>query len=380
MTAPARPPMPVLPQTGRAGLQFLGDLQVFSSTTLKEAARDAFYEDEELGALGDQPMGDRPPEELNAIVAKATEKANAIPAHRFNRLYQRVVAEGVYDRGIPAAEEKRAEYEATVEKDPATNPNHGTLTLDPDFEEPAYTSDVEWHLAPGGWGGFDLSMLMFMSGVMPYIFRKGGYAAVDVGVDIFSQRLTVLDQLPKDREYKRIYECGSGGTPTLGMLRQKFPDAELVGADISAEMQQGGHRMDRKMGLGVHLKQEDCRNTSELDNYYDAVVAYAVFHETPDDVCSDIIQEMFRILAPGGTMLISDPGPFRALTPYQAVLYDWEGDNREEPYFGASIRRNLPQIMRDAGFVETREYGVGNGNYPWVTLGRKPEADEAVKS
>lgn len=373
MTAPARPHLPTLPQTGRAGLQFLGDLQVYSSTALKDSAKAQFYADPEMAEIGDEPMGDRAPEELEAIVARATEKAQAIPAHRFNRLYQRVVAEGVYDRGIPAAEEKRAEYEASVEDDPGNHPKAGTLTIDPDFEEPAYTSDVEWHLMPGGWDGFDLSMLMFMSGVMPYIFRKGGYAAVDVGADIFAQRLTVLDQLPKDREYKRIYECGSGGTPTLGMLRQKFPDAELVGADLSAAMQQGGHKMDRKMGFGVHLKQEDCRNTSEPDDHYDAVVAYAVFHETPDDVCRDIIAEMFRILAPGGTMLISDPGPFRALTPYQAVLYDWEGDNREEPYFGASIRRNLPQIMRDVGFEDAREYGVGDGNYPWVTLGRKPD-------
>jgi SAM-dependent methyltransferase len=249
--------------------------------------------------------------------------------------------------------------------------------VNPDLDGPAYCDDVEWHLMPGGWDGFDLSMLMFRSGVVPHIFSKGGYAAVDVGVDIFAQRMTVLDQLPATREYKRIYECGSGGTPTLAMLRKKFPDAELVGADLSGAMQEAGHKMDKQMGINVHLKQEDCRATSEPDNHYDAVVAYAVFHETPDDVCRDIMAEMHRILAPGGYMLISDPGPFRALTPYQAVLYDWETENREEPYFGASIRRNLPQIMRDVGFATASEYGVGNGNYPWVTLGQKAqEADQ----
>lgn len=367
--------MITLPQTGRAGLQFLGDLQVHSSTALKDAAREAFYADPEMAALGDEPLGDRSPGELDAIVEKAKAVAQAIPAHRFNRLYQRIVAEGVYDRGIPAAEEKRAEYEASLGEEPADHPDTGTLSLDPGFAGPAYCEDVEWHLMPGGWDGFDLAMPMFMGGVVPHIFRKGGYAAVDVGADIYAQRMKVLDQLPDTRTYRRIYECGSGGTPTLAMLRQKFPDAELVGADLSGAMQEAGHRMDRRMGLGVHLKQEDCRATSEPDDHYDAVVAYAVFHETPDDVCADIIAEMFRILAPGGTMLISDPGPLRALTPYQAVLYDWEQENREEPYFGASIRRNLPAIMREAGFVETREFGLGNGNYPWVTMGTKPESE-----
>jgi SAM-dependent methyltransferase len=328
-----------------------------------------------MAELGDKPLGDRPRDELEKIVARATELAEQVPAHRFNRFYQRMVAEGVYDRGIPAAEERRAEYENSADEDKGAHPNTGTLQLDPNFQNPAYCEDVEWHLMPGGWDGFDLSMLMFMSGVVPYIFRKGGYAAVDVGADIYAQRTKVLDQLPSDRRYGRIYECGSGGTPTLAMLRQKFPDAELVGADLSGAMQKSGHRMDQKTGLNVHLKQEDCRHTSEPDNHYDAVVAYAVFHETPDDVCAEIIAEMHRILAPGGYMLISDPGPLRALTPYQAVLYDWEGENREEPYFGISIRRNLPQIMRSVGFEDAREYGLGNGNYPWVTIGRKPEIE-----
>lgn len=366
-----------LPQSGRAGLQFLGDLQVHSSTDLKEAAKAAFYADPEMSELGDRPLGDRPSEKLEAIVARATQRAQAIPAYRFNRLFQRIVAEGVYDRGIPAAEEKRAEYLATKDAEGDPHPNTGTLVLDPDFEEPSYCSEVEWHLMPGGWDGFDLSMLMFMSGVVPHIFRKGGYAAVDVGANIYEQRAKVLDQLPADREYRRIYECGSGGTPTLLMLRQKFPDAQLVGTDLSGAMQKAGHQMDRKMGLNVHLKQEDCRATSEPDDHYDAIVAYAVFHETPDDVCRDIIKEMFRICAPGGYMLISDPGPLRALTPYQAVLYDWEQENREEPYFGASIRRNLPAIMSEVGFKAAREFGLGNGNYPWVTLARKPDTEVA---
>lgn len=360
-----------LPQTGRAGLQFLGDLQVYSSSTLLEEAKSAFYEDPEMAKLGDQPMGDRPAEELEALVEKANKAAAHIPAHRFNRLYQRMVAEAVYDRGIPAAEEKRPfAQEVLAAKIDTVHPNVGTLTLQEGFEIPDYAADVEWHLMPGGWDGYDLSFLMFMSGVMPYIFKKGGYAAVDVGVDIFSQRGQVIDQLPEGT-YNRIYEAGCGGTPTLAILRQKFPDAELVGSDLSASMLQGGHKMDQKMGLNVHLKQEDCRHTSEPDNHYDAVVSYAVFHETPDDVCYDFLKEMHRILAPGGHILISDPGPFRALSPYQAVLYDWEQDNREEPHFGASIRRHLPNMLRDIGFEHAEEYNVGPHVYPWVTLGRK---------
>ncbi len=287
--------------------------------------------------------------------------------------FQRFVAEAIYDRGIPAAEERREEVAKDLNGDEQAHTNTGSLHLDSDLEEPEDYRGVEWHLMPGGWDGYDLSSLMFVKGVMPYIFRHGGFAAVEVGVDTSSQRMDVLNHLPKDN-YQRFYDCGCGGTSTLAVIRQKFPHAELVGGDVSRAMLEGGHKVDQALGLNVTLKQEDCRNTSEPDNYYDAVVSYAVFHEVSDETASQIIKEMYRILAPGGDFIVSDPGPLKALTPYQAVLADWETDHREEPHFGASIRRSLPDIMCEAGFVDVKDFGVGKGNYPWVTLGSKPEA------
>lgn len=358
-----------LSQAGRAGLQFMGSLQRYSSTVLENRARQAFTDQcrsDDLSPLGQQ--GDS--SAIESALERAIGLAETLPDFRFNRLYQRLVAEAVYDRGIPAAEERRSAAGDLLRPAPPTE-SSGTLTLDPDLPVPDYYRGVEWHLMPGGWDGYDLSMLMFMSGVVPYIFRHGGYAAVAVDADIFAQRTQVLGQLPR-HDYRRIYEAGSGGTPTLAMLRRAFPDAQLTGADLSAHMQKAGHEMDKKMGLNVHLKQEDCRYTSEPDNHYDAVVAYALFHETPDEVCSDILREMYRIMAPGADILISDPPPLRVLQPFDAVLADWETENREEPYFGASIRRNLPDLLASIGFAEAREFAVGDDTYPWVTLARKP--------
>ena len=169
-----------LSQSGRAGLQLMGSLQRYSSTVLAERARHQFYAD---GEVAPTPIGDRPLPELEAAVASATERANGIQAHRFNRFYQRIVAEAIYDRGIPAAEEKRAEAQSMLQPAAATEAS-GSITLNPDLPMPEYYAGVEWHLMPGGWDGYDLSMLMFMSGVVPYIFRHGGYAAVEVDADI----------------------------------------------------------------------------------------------------------------------------------------------------------------------------------------------------
>ena len=56
----------------------------------------------------------------------------------------------------------------------------------------------------------------------------------------------------------------------------------------------------------------------------------------PPAVSEAMIKEMFRILAPNGEMVISDPPPFRGVNPMQAVVLDWDTDNRAEPFFSAA--------------------------------------------
>lgn len=363
--------MITMSQEGRAALQLLGNLQEYSSSELRKAAKEDLYDDAELAAVGDAPMGNRPAEELNRLAAHATERANLSQPHRFERFFQRMVAEGIYDRGIPAAEEMRPMLDDQTAT-PVDLSQAGTLELNPELDVPTSYNGVEWHLMPGGWDGYDLSGVMFMSGVSPFIFSRGGYAAVPVGTDIMRQREDFLDQLPDDLTYRRVYDFGCAGSGLLSMVRRRFPDAELAGCDLSASLLRGGHMMDARMGLGVALKQESATATSEPDNHYDAALSYAVLHEMDDRIARESLEEMFRILAPGGVLLISDPGPLRALSPYQAALYDWETDHREEPFFSASIRRDLVGWLKDIGYVDCDAYAIGQDSYPWVTIGRKP--------
>jgi len=361
-----------LSQEGRAGLQLLGNLQEYTSSKLRERVHEDFYSDAEMAAIGDQPIGKRGAEAEDAIAQKAAAVADGIQTHRFERFYQRIVAEDVYNRGIPAAEELRPKAGAFLAP-PTDLPDGVDLTLNPDLDLPESFKDVEWHLMPGGWEGYDMSGVMFMAGVSPFIFARGGYAAVQPRADIMNQRQRYLDQLPDDIDYHRFFDFGSAGSGLLGMVHKRYPDAKLAGCDLSASLLKGGAKMAAMMGFDVQLKQESASATSEPDNHYDAALSYAVLHEMDDQITYDSLKEMYRILKPGGVLLISDPGPLRALNPYQAVLYDWETEHREEPHFSASIRRDLPAWMAEIGYVNCEEYGIDGENYPWITRGRKPE-------
>lgn len=357
-------------QRGRAGLQFLGSLQVYSSSTLRDRAEADYATQPEAPELAAEFQGDARPHVWQDRLRRARDVVERSKAYRYNRFYQRWVGEQNYIRAIPAAEARRSEWLAFVESKKPKDTSR--LQLNPDLEMPSWYDGVEWHLEPGGWEGYDLTQPMFMAGIGPYVFAHGGYAAVDVFADIRSHRGRVLEQF-RNRDLKRIYEVGCGGATTLSVARQQFPEAELIGGDLSAGLLKSGHFISEMLGLNITFRQEDGCNVAERDNSVDGVISYAVHHEMPPAITEKVIREMFRILKPGGEMVINDPPPFRAVNPLQAVILDWDTDNRAEPFFSAAASINLASIMRETGFTDVEEYALEKRGYPWVTRGRKPQ-------
>ena len=362
--------MIALKQRGRAGLQLLGSLQYFSSTQLRDKAQQDFACQSEATAFEHEFQQAATQAQWEDRLRRGREVAERSPTYRRERFIQRYVAEQNFVRAIAAVEERRAEYlHEEAQRPPPKNP--ANLVLNPQLEVPAYYAGVEWHLEPGGWDGYDLQGPMFMAGIGPYVFRRGGYAAVDAGDDIMAHRAKVTALFPKER-YRRIYEPGCGGSGTLGIVRRRFADTELVGGDLSASLLKRGHALSEMMGWNILLRQEDSRHTAERSGGCDGVIDYALHHEMPRTVTIDTLQEMYRILAPGGDIVISDVPPFRAVKPLQAVILDWDTDNRAEPYFSEAGTINLAHVLRDLGFVDIDERSLGPNGYPYVTRGHKP--------
>lgn len=363
--------MATMDQQARAGLQFLGSLQVYAMGPLLEQAREEFAEQPEAEKLDTEFSKTGEQEDWAQRVEAAKAVADRCTSYRFNRLYQRYVAEENWVRSLKGVERNRDAFAAAFP--PVQTPKQAErLELDPNLEPPEYYEGVEWHLQPGGWDGYDLTAPMAVAGFVPYVFSRGGFAAVAVNDDIMAQRKEVLSQFRI--KPNRVYDVGCGGAGTLGILHAMHPEAELTGGDLSATLLTNGHALSERMGWGIRFRQEDGRNVHQADDSVDAVISYAVHHEMPQSVSFDILKEMFRILEPGGEMVISDPPPFRAVAPLQAVILDWETEYRAEPYFSEAGLFDLATAMRDIGFVDVEEYALQEHGYPWVTRGRKPEA------
>ena len=357
-----------LAQRGRAGMEFLGSLQSYVGGTVRQRARADFNADPEGAALAqnwsqrNEPWSER--------IAKAKAVAERSITYRYDRLMQRYVAEEVYTKGIPATEARRKEAEAFYAQ--PVPKSGGSLELDPTVPIPKYHSETEWHLMPGGWDGYDLYGITMGSCVGPLVFARGGFAAVEAGDDLRQQRIDVAKQFPK-KSYGRVYEPGCGGFGTLAAVHQVFPEAELVGSDLSPHLLRQGHMAAERMGVKVAFKQCDARDTKEPSNSFDGIIMYALQHEMPIDVNIDTLKEALRILKPGGDLVMSDPPPFAAVHPLQAVVLDWDTEHRGEPFFTVTREVEWATVMKDLGFVNVEAYSLGSQGYPYVVRGSKPE-------
>jgi ubiquinone/menaquinone biosynthesis C-methylase UbiE len=151
---------------------------------------------------------------------------------------------------------------------------------------------------------------------------------------------------------RRILDLGCGtGSMTL-MLKQAFPDAEVIGLELSPYMLVVADRKAQEQELRVQWIHGNAEQTGFADASFDLVTAALLFHETPPVVSRQILQECHRILKTGGELVVLD-GNQRTLRQVE-----WLHQVFEEPYIQAYAAESLEAWMGAAGFgaVQTQDH------------------------
>jgi ubiquinone/menaquinone biosynthesis C-methylase UbiE len=147
---------------------------------------------------------------------------------------------------------------------------------------------------------------------------------------------------------RRIVDLGCGTGSTTLMLKQSFPNAKVIGLDLSPYMLVMAEYKANKAGLNIEWLHGKAEQTGLPDASFDLVTASLLFHETPPIISQSILRECFRLLVPGGQVIILD-GNQKTLRQT-----NWLSDIFEEPFIQAYASESLDAWMGAAGFAALR--------------------------
>jgi SAM-dependent methyltransferase len=235
-----------------------------------------------------------------------------------------------------------------------------------DFASPAYWADNWFHRTRGGWDASPRNGFVHAE-----IVHRQYVAKVFPG-DIYGNRRAVLNALPRS-DYRCILEIGTSSGHHTEAIAKCFPDAAITGIDPSLRMieqacrvgNEKGLEWDLHVGVGEHMPMF-------ADGIFDLVTAYAVHHEMPTDAIAAMFEEMFRVTAPGGDMIIADVARTQSRDRLSGWRMDWAARWGGEPFWRSSASLDMAPLAEAAGFHSVRAWEPDPGRDPYIVYGRRP--------
>jgi SAM-dependent methyltransferase len=277
-----------------------------------------------------------------ASTQAATEFLMQDPAIRAFYRVKRTLQEAFW-RGLTSSLNKRRD-ELLAALDEADKLGPGTVQYDPDWQSntPAYASR-EIHIQPGGYALEPLAGVFYDYGIKVFM---GGAA----DFDRLHKGIAMAPVPPADGQVNRILDLGVSMGATTIALKQRFPQAEVWGIDISAPMVRYAHLRAVQANTEIHLRQMAAEALEFPDNHFDAVLAVLLFHELPVPVAKQVIAEVYRVLRPGGTFTVLDFAGVRERDVYSMFFVTMDAADNGEPYLPDYVRSNVEDLLVAQGF------------------------------
>lgn len=157
---------------------------------------------------------------------------------------------------------------------------------------------------------------------------------------------------------ERVLDLGCGTGTLCAMLKRHCPDAEIIGVDPDPAMLARAREKAATCGLAVTLLQGSATalpSQAPLDRAVDTVVSSLMFHHLPRAGKRAALAEAYRLLRPGGKLVLADWGPPETLLGRVGFgvtqIFDGFETTRDH------ARRAFPALIGEAGFDAVGEAG-----------------------
>ena len=173
------------------------------------------------------------------------------------------------------------------------------------------------------------------------------------------------------REGETVLDLGSGAGFDCFLAAERVgATGHVIGVDMTAEMLEAARRNARKGNYtNVEFRLGEIENLPVSDGSVDAVISNCVINLSPDK--ERVFREAFRVLRPGGRLMVSDIVLTQALP--EVVR------NSLEAYVGcvagAALKDDYLNLIRAAGFTDIQV--VHEASFPAEDVLQDPTVDAA---
>lgn len=148
----------------------------------------------------------------------------------------------------------------------------------------------------------------------------------------------------------RVLDVATGTGRTLRQIRGALPEAQLVGLDLSASyLRQANRWLSQSSHELPQLVQANAEQMPFADGSMQAVTCVFLFHELPREARRNVLKECFRVLEPGGVLVLADSVQIADSPQFIPVMENFRR-MFHEPYYRDYIADDLEAQLRASGF------------------------------
>jgi len=162
-----------------------------------------------------------------------------------------------------------------------------------------------------------------------------------------------------------ILDVGCGGGKSVSRLAQQAVQGKVFGIDYSADMVKYSKKVNKKLIAEnrVEIIEASVENMHFSDNFFDLVTAIETYYFWPN--FSDALQEIKRVLKPGGKLLMINE-------MVKDGVYDIKyAKTIEQAHVRLLSLEETKNMMQNVGFADVQIFIKANS--PWnAVLAQKP--------